>query len=178
MFLFIIFIFPLCNSAAALLLVKTTETGINKAYIPFVYMIFNAVSVILAVPIGKLSDKIGRERLIIPGFLIYAVTYFMFGAFNSISVFIGLFAMYGLYSALVDGSQKAMISDIVAKDLRGTGFGIYHAVLGVTLLPASLIAGLLYDRVSSNAPFYFGSAMALTAAVLMVVFLIINKRNK
>ena len=178
MFLFIIFIFTLGNSADALLLVKTTETGINKAYIPFVYMIFNAVSVILAVPIGKLSDKIGRERLIIPGFLIYALTYFMFGTFNSISVFIGLFAMYGLYSALVDGSQKAMISDIVAKDLRGTGFGIYHAVLGVTLLPASLIAGLLYDRVSSNAPFYFGSAMALTAAVLMVVFLIINKRNK
>ena len=169
-FLFIIFIFTLGNSADALLLVKTTETGIDKAYIPFVYMIFNVVSVFFAIPIGKLSDKIGRERLIIPGFLIYALTYFMFGKFNSISIFIGLFAMYGLYSALVDGSQKAMISDIVTKDLRGTGFGIYHAVLGITLLPASLIAGLLYDKVNSNAPFYFGSAMALTAAILMILY--------
>jgi len=169
-FLFIIFIFTLGNSADALLLVKTTETGINKAYIPFVYMIFNVVSVCLAIPIGKLSDKIGRERMIIPGFLIYALTYFLFGRFNSISIFIGLFAMYGLYSALVDGSQKAMISDIVSKELRGTGFGLYHAVLGITLLPASLIAGLLYDNVGSDAPFYFGSTMALIAAVLMLIF--------
>ena len=74
------------------------------------------VSVFFAIPIGKLSDKIGRDRLIILGFLIFAITFFMFGKFNSISVFIGLFAMYGLYSTLVDGSQKAMISDIVSKD--------------------------------------------------------------
>jgi predicted MFS family arabinose efflux permease len=71
-----------------------------------------------------------------------------------------------------------MISDIVSKDMRGTGFGIYHAVLGVTLLPASLIAGLLYDKVSSAAPFYFGSAMALAATVLMMVFTINNPKNK
>ena len=176
-FLFIIFIFTLGNSSDALLLVKTTETGIDKAFIPFIYMIFNAVSVFLAIPIGKLSDRIGREYLIIPGFLVYALTYFLFGKFNSISIFIGLFAMYGLYSALVDSSQKAMISDIVSKDLRGTGFGIYHAILGVTLLPASLIAGLLYDKVSSNAPFYFGSTMAMIAAALMLIFVIVDKRN-
>ena len=175
-FLGIIFVFTLGNSADALLLVKTTETGINKAYIPFVYMIFNIVSVLFAIPIGKLSDKIGRERLIIPGFLIYACTYFMFGKFNNISIFIGLFAMYGLYSALVDGSQKAMISDIISKDLRGTGYGVYHAVLGITLLPASLIAGLLYDKVSPSAPFYFGSAMALITTLLMIIFAIKNKK--
>ena len=177
LFLIIIFVFTLGNSADALLLVKTTETGIDKAYIPFVYMIFNIVSVILAIPIGKLSDKIGREKLIILGFFIYAIVYYLFGRFNSISIFIALFVAYGAYSGLTDGSQKAMISDIVTKDLRGTGFGIYHAVLGITLLPASLIAGLLYDKVNSNAPFYFGSIMALIATVLMIIFTIYNKKT-
>jgi len=176
-FLFIVFIFTLGNSSDALLLVKTTETGINEAYVPFVYMIFNTVSVLLAVPIGKLSDKVGRERLIIPGFLIYALVYFLFGRYNNIHIFTGLFVLYGVYSALVDGSQKALISDIVSKELKGTGFGLYHALLGITLLPASLIAGTLYDKVNSNAPFYFGSIMALTAAILMIIFLLLNKKT-
>ncbi len=177
-FLIIIFVFTLGNSADALLLVKTSETGIDKAYIPFVYMIFNTVSVLLAVPIGKLSDRMGREKLIILGFLVYALVYYLFGKFNSIHVFIFLFILYGLYSALTDGSQKAMISDIVSKDLKGTGFGIYHAVLGITLLPASLIAGILYDKVNSDAPFYFGSAMAFIATLLMVLFTVLDKRKK
>jgi MFS family permease len=177
LFLAIIFVFTLGNSADALLLVKTAETGINKSYIPFVYMIFNMVSVILAVPIGKLSDKVGREKLIILGFLVYAIVYYFFGKYNSINVFFFLFMLYGLYSALADGSQKAMVSDLVSKDLRGTGYGIYHSVLGITLLPASLIAGLLYDKVNSNAPFYFGALMAFIAALLMVVFAVASKRS-
>ena len=176
-FLVIIFVFTLGNSADALLLVKTSETGINKAYIPFVYMIFNTVSVILAIPIGKLSDKIGREKLIIIGFIIYAIVYYLFGRFNNFSIFILLFILYGVYSAFTDGSQKAMISDIISPDMKGTGFGIYHSVLGITLLPASLIAGLLYDKVNANAPFYFGSIMALLASLLMVIYLFTNKRK-
>ena len=176
-FLAIIFVFTLGNSADALLLVKTAETGISKSYVPFMYMIFNTVSVFLAIPIGKLSDKIGREKLIILGFFVYALVYFFFGMFNSIGIFIMLFVMYGFYSALTDGSQKSMVSDIVSKELTGTGFGLYHAVLGITLLPASLIAGLLYDNVNSNAPFYFGSAMAMLACVLMVIFVVFYKKG-
>lgn len=176
-FLFIVFVFTLGNSADALLLVKTAETGIDKSYVPFVYMIFKTVSVLLAIPIGKISDKIGREKLIIAGFLVYAIVYYFFGRFNSLNVFLFLFVMYGLYSALVDGSQKALISDIVSKDLKGTEYGLFHAVLGITLLPASLIAGLLYDHVNANAPFYFGAIMALTASLLMVIFVIVNKQH-
>lgn len=177
-FLAIIFVFTLGNSADALLLVKTAETGINKSYIPFVYMIFNVVSVFLAIPIGKLSDKVGREKLIILGFLIYSVVYFLFGKFNSLNIFFFLFILYGLYSALTDTSQKAMISDIVSKDLKGTGYGLYHAVLGITLLPASIIAGVLYDKVNANAPFYFGAVMAFIAAVLMTIFVFADKMAK
>jgi MFS family permease len=176
-FLIIVFVFTLGNSADALLLVKTSETGIDKAYIPFVYMLFNTVSVILAIPMGKLSDKIGSEKLIILGFLIYAVVYYLFGKFNNINVFFFLFIMYGFYSALTDGNQKAMISDLVSPELKGTGFGLYHAVLGITLLPASLIAGVLYDKVNSNAPFYFGAGMALFATILMILFTIFHRKK-
>ncbi|OQA45297.1 MAG: Multidrug resistance protein MdtH [Bacteroidetes bacterium ADurb.Bin302] len=176
-FLFVVFIFTLGNSADALLLVKTTETGIAQKYIPFVYMIFNCVSVFLAIPIGKLSDKIGREILIILGFIVYSVVYFLFGKLDGIYPFIGLFALYGLYSALCDGNQKALVSDIIGKDLKGTGFGLYHAILGITLLPASLIAGLLYDNVNSDAPFYFGSLMAMLSVILMIIF-VISKPKK
>jgi MFS family permease len=175
-FLFVVFVFTLGNSADALLLVKTAETGIDKSYVPFVYMIFNTVSVFLAIPIGKMSDKRGRGIMIILGFLVYSIVYYFFGRLNSLNIFIVLFVLYGLYSALVDGSQKALISDIVSKDLKGTAFGLYHAVLGVTLLPASLIAGLLYDNVNSNAPFYFGSLMALIASFLMILFVLVDKK--
>ncbi len=176
-FLLVVFLFTMGNSADALLLVKTTETGVNQSYIPFIYMLFNMVSVFLAVPIGKLSDRIGREKLILAGFLTYAAVYFFFGYFNNIYIFIFLFMVYGIYSALADTGQKAIVSDIVGKKMKGTGYGLYHAVMGITLLPASLIAGLLYDRVNSNAPFYFGAAMALSAALLMLIFMWVYSKN-
>lgn len=176
-FLVTIFVFALGNSTDALLIVKTSETGIKTSFIPFIYMIFNTVAVLLAIPVGRLSDKKGRSKLIILGFLLYAIVYFLFGAFNRIGVFIFAFVLYGGYSALTDSCQKAMISDIVSKDLKGSSFGLYHAVLGIALLPASLIAGLLYDRVNAGAPFYFGAAMALIASILMVLFLIWSKKQ-
>jgi MFS family permease len=177
-FLLIIFVFALGNSTDALLLVKTSETGLNISYIPFIYMIFNVVSVIFAIPVGKMSDKRGRERFIIAGFLIYSIVYFGFGLFDDIRIYLMLFVLYGLYSTLTDGSQKAMISDITGKELKGTAFGIYHAVIGIALLPASLIAGLLYDKVDSGAPFYFGSLMSLVACVMMLVFWLYYRKRK
>ena len=78
--------------------------------------------------------------------------------------------MYGLYGAATDGIQKALVSDIIDKDKKGTGLGIYNALLGITLLPASLIAGVLYDKVNSGAPFYFGAVMALLASIMMIIF--------
>ncbi len=177
-FIGIIFVFSLGNSTDTLLLIKTYETGIDKAYIPFIYMIFNSVSVILAIPIGKLSDRIGRTKLIIAGFLVYTLVYLGFGIYNSISIFIVLFILYGLYSALVDGSQKALVSDLVSTELKGSGYGLYHAIIGISLLPASFIAGKLYDNVNSSIPFYFGAIMAFLAAILMIVFSIYLKKEE
>lgn len=170
LFLGIAFVFTLGNSTDALLLVKATDVGIPNAFIPIVFLIFNAVSAIFAVPLGMLSDKVGRERLIIFGYFLYALIYFGFGLANDKVIVTALFALYGLYSAATDGVQKALIADLIDKNKRGTGLGIYNSLIGITLLPASVIAGVLYDNVNNSAPFYFGAAMALTAALLMSVY--------
>lgn len=170
LFLIIIFIFTLGNSTDALLLVKANEVGVKVAFIPLVYLVTSIVSVLLAIPIGVLSDKIGKEKILIFGFLIYAIVYFGFGVTGSISMIVALFALYGLYSAATDGIQKAFISDIIDENKKGTGLGIYNAMIGITLLPASLIAGILYDKVNSSIPFYFGTLTAIVSALLMLLF--------
>jgi MFS family permease len=170
LFLVILFIFTLGNSTDALLMVKANEVGVKVAFIPLVYLVTSIVSVLLAIPLGSLSDKIGKEKLLVAGFLIYAMVYYGFGATKSVGTIVCLFALYGLYSAATDGIQKAFVSDIIDKNKQGTGLGIYNALLGFTLLPASLIAGLLYDKVNSSIPFYFGAITAVISAIMMVFF--------
>lgn len=170
LFLTIIFIFTLGNSTDALLLVKANEVGVKVAFIPLVYLVTSVVSVFLSIPIGILADKIGKEKILITGYLIYAIVYFGFGVTTSIGAIVALFALYGLYTATTDGIQKAFIADNIDKNKQGTGMGIYNALLGVTLLPASLIAGILYDKVNSSVPFYFGAITALISAILMLIF--------
>jgi MFS family permease len=170
LFLFIIFIFTLGNSTDALLMVKANEVGVKVAFIPLVYLVTSVVSVLLSIPVGSLSDRVGKEKILIAGFLIYAIVYYGFGVTGSIGTIIALFALYGIYSAATDGIQKAFVSDIIDENKKGTGLGIYNALLGITLLPASLIAGMLYDKVNSHIPFYFGAATALLSALLMLSF--------
>ncbi len=179
LFLGIIFIFTLGNSTDALLLVKANEAGIKVAFIPLVYLITNTVAVIAAIPLGSLSDRIGKEKLLMAGFLIYALVYFWFGRTSDTVVITALFALYGLYSAATDGIQKAFVTDIIDNNKKGTGLGIYNAMLGITLLPASIIAGVMYDRAGPAVPFYFGASMAFLAFLLMIVFCIYgrNVRN-
>ncbi len=177
-FLVIIFIFTLGNSTDALLMVKANEVGVKVALIPLVYLITNVVSVLAAIPVGTLSDRIGKEKILITGYMIYAVVYFGFGITTSIGAIFSLFAVYGLYSAATDSIQKAFVSDLIDKNKKGTGLGIYNALLGIVLLPASLIAGLLYDKVNSSVPFYFGAATAVISAFMMMIFIRINRKNK
>jgi len=173
----IIFVFTLGNSTDALLMVKANDVGIRVAYIPLVYLITSLVAVLLSIPVGTLSDRIGKEKILIAGFVIYAIVYFGFGITTSTRAIVALFALYGLYSAATDGIQKAFISDLTDKNKQGTGLGIYHALLGITLLPASLIAGILYDKVNSSVPFYFGAATAVISALLMVVYFLKYKNQ-
>jgi len=175
-FLGIVFIFTLGNSTDALLLVKANEVGVKIALIPIVYLITNAVSVLTSIPVGSIADRVGKEKVLIAGYVIYAVVYYGFGVTTTTGAIIALFALYGLYSAATDGIQKAFISDLIDSNKKGTGLGIYNALLGITLLPASLIAGTLYDKVNSQIPFYFGAATASLSAILMDVFIIMNRK--
>jgi MFS family permease len=177
LFLGIIFVFTLGNSTDALLLVKANEVGVKVALIPLVYLVTNLVSVLASIPIGSFADRIGKEKILITGFLIYAFVYYGFGVTTSTGAIIALFALYGLYSAATDGIQKAFISDIVDKNKKGTGLGIYNALLGITLLPASLIAGSLYDKVNSSIPFYFGAATAIISVILMLLCTLCFKKS-
>ena len=176
-FLIIIFVFTLGNSTDALLMVKANEVGVKVAFIPLVYLITSIVSVLLSIPIGTLSDKIGKEKILIVGFLIYGIVYYGFGVTGSTTTIVGLFALYGLYSAATDGIQKAFISDVIDENKKGTGLGIYNALIGITLLPASLIAGILYDKVDSSIPFYFGCATAIISAILMLIFYLVYRKK-
>jgi len=176
-FLGIVFIFTLGNSTDALLLVKANEVGVKVALIPLVYLVTNVVSVFAAIPLGSLSDRIGKEKILIAGYLIYGGVYYGFGVSTGIGAIISLFALYGLYSAATDGIQKAFISDMIDSNKKGTGLGIYNGLLGITLLPASLIAGVLYDKVNSSVPFFFGAATAFISAILMFFFFRKNKKK-
>jgi MFS family permease len=131
------------------------------------------VYTLVSIPAGSLSDRIGRRKLIIGGWLVYAAIYAGFGLAQEGWHIWALYAVYGLYYGLAFGTSKAMIADLVPEAARGTAYGTYNAVLGILDFPASLIAGILWHGIGAwegfgaPAPFLFGSVLALIAAVLM-----------
>jgi len=138
---------------------------------------FNAVYTLVSTPAGSLSDRIGRRRLIVGGWLVYAAIYLGFGLARTGWHVWALYAVYGVYYGLAYGTAKAMVADIVPEELRGTAYGTYNAVLGLLDFPASLIAGLLWRYLAPSAPFYFGGALALAAALLMALVMPIGTRT-
>jgi MFS family permease len=162
-FLIVMLIFTLGNSSDAFLILRANDVGIQPVVIPLIIAAFNLVSALAAIPAGKLSDRIGRRKAITIGWAIYAVTYMGFALVKAPWMVWGLYMLYGLYYAFTEGSGKAMVAELVPEANRGAAFGLYNASIGVMALPASLIAGALWQRVSSVAPFAFGAIVALIA---------------
>jgi MFS family permease len=137
---------------------------------------FNAVYTLVSAPAGAFSDRVGRRRVIIGGWLVYAAIYLGFAVAGKGWHIWVLYAIYGVYYGLAYGTTKAMVADLVPEALRGTAYGTYNAVLGILDFPASLIAGILWQGLGSwggfgaSAPFFFGAALSLIAAVLMAVW--------
>ncbi len=175
-FMIIVAIFDLGNSSDAFLVLRAQERGLNILGILGMLITFNLIYTLISTPAGALSDKIGRRRIIVAGWLIYAAIYLGF-ALASTGVHIWLlYAVYGLYYGLAYGTSKAMVADLVPETLRGTAYGTYNGILGILDLPASVIAGILWQGLGSwqgfgaAAPFYFGAGTAVLAALLMVIW--------
>jgi MFS family permease len=167
-YLLVIGLFMLGNSSNLFLLLRVRELGLAQAQIPLLWALMSLVAAIFLTPLSSLSDRIGRRRLIIAGWIAYAAIYLLlgWGRLPAWSIWV-LFAAYGMFIAATEGAEKALVADLVPRGQLGTAFGWYHMTLGITLLPASLLFGWLWQSVSPFVAFAFGAACALLAAVLL-----------
>jgi len=176
-FLVIVSIFTLGNSADSFLVLRAQNLGVTVVGILIMLAIFNLVITLVATPAGSLSDRVGRRKLIIGGWLVYAIIYMGFAlAQQAWQVWI-LYVAYGLYYGLAFGTTTAMVADLVPENLRGTAYGTYNAVVGLLAFPASFIAGMLWQGIGAwsgfgpSAPFLFGGSLALIAALMMAFWM-------
>jgi len=176
-FLFIVSVFTLGNSSDAFLVLRAQNLGTSVMGILVMLAVFNLVYSLISTPAGSLSDRVGRRRLIIGGWLVYAAIYLGFALARAAWQVWLLYVVYGLYYGLAHGTANAMVADLVPDHLRGTAYGTYHAVIGLLAFPSSLIAGILWEGAGGwpgfgpSAPFFFGGALALIAALLMAFWM-------
>ncbi len=171
-FLLVVVVFTLGNSSDAFIILRGQERGLNVLQVMLMLMTFNLVYAGLSTPLGSLSDKIGRRKLILAGWLAFGLVYLGFALARTGWLVWLLFGLYGTYYAATEGTARALIADLVPESQRGSAYGLYNAAVGLTTLPASLIAGLLWQGAGAwqgfgpAAPFLFGAGLALLAALL------------
>lgn len=170
LFFTVMMVFTLGNSSDAFLILRAENVGVSPTTIPIIIAIFNLFYASLSVPSGVLSDKIGRINVIRLGWFIYAITYLGFALARSPWHIWLLYIVYGIYYSTTEGVAKSLVVHLVDEKMRGTAFGLYNASVGLLAIPASAIAGILWDKVSPPAPFFFGAICALLAIGLITIF--------
>jgi MFS family permease len=164
-------IFALGNSSDVFLILRAEEKGVPTAMIPVVYLLFNLVYSLTAIPAGIGADRFGRKRVILLGFMLFGGLYYGFAVAGSARAVWVLFAGYGVFMGLTEGVQKAYLATIIPREFKATAFGVYASAVGLAMLPASLVGGWLWDRVSPAATFYFGAATAGLSALLFIILI-------
>ncbi|OGL38061.1 MAG: MFS transporter [Candidatus Schekmanbacteria bacterium GWA2_38_11] len=170
-------LFAIGNSSDVFLILKATDTGIKETQIPILYLSFNFIYALTSVPAGILSDRIGRKRIILAGFILFGFIYWGFATASEQKHIWGLFLLYGVFMGLTEGIQKAYLGTIIPDKFRATGYGIFNTFVGLAILPASVIAGLLWDKYGSHATFYYGTITAFLSAFLFILFIITARRK-
>ena len=168
LYLLVSAIFTLGNSSNSFLLLRAKSVGFNDNNVVLLYFIYNITAALTAIPFGRLSDKIGRKKVLVGGYIAFALTYFGFAAALSSAWLVAMFVIYGIYTAMITGAERAMIAEISPPELKGTMLGMQSTIVGVALLPASVIAGLLWDNIGASAPFIFGGALSLISAIILI----------
>jgi MFS family permease len=163
----VVFIFMLGNASDAFLLLRMTDLGIAVFWIPLLWSALHVVKSVASVGGGELSDRLGRRRLIGLGWVVYAMVYLGFAWVDTAGAAIAIFLSYGIFFGLTEGVEKAWVADLTPSGRRGTAFGIYNGLLGVGSLVASVLFGYLWTRVSPQAAFTTGAALALLATSLL-----------
>ena len=169
-FLIVVIIFTLGNSSDSFIILLGQDRGLNVLQIIAMLMTFNLIYALLAGPFGSLSDRFGRRRLMLAGWTLYGLVYLGFAISNTGAQVWILFGLYGIYYALTEGVAKALVADIVPQEQCGTAYGLFNAAIGLTALPASLIAGILWQTFSPAAPFIFGASLSLVASILLITW--------
>ena len=165
LFLVVMAVFTLGNSSDFFVILRAQNLGSSVVYVVLMLVLFNITYAVTALPAGMLSDRLGRRRVIALGWFVYALVYLGFAVASELWQVWLLFACYGVYYGMVEGVARAFVADLVPEDKRGTAYGLYYGVVGITLLPASLIAGWLWQAYSPAAPFFFGAGLAFLAMV-------------
>ena len=170
-FLAIMAIFTLGNSSDFFVILRAQNLEVSLIQVVLMLVLLNVIEAAVSLPAGMLSDRLGRKRVITLGWFIYALVYLGFALASSPWQIWLLFACYGIYYGIVEGVARAFVADLVAEEKRGTAYGLYHGVVGITLLPASLLAGWLWQTISPAAPFYLGAGLALLAMLGMMALI-------
>ena len=164
----VILVFSFGNSADAFLLLRLTDALGSATYIPLLWAALHVVKASLSTWGGTLSDRVGRKRVIVLGWGVYALVYVGFALSTSTVTFIAWFLFYGVYFAFAEGAEKALIADLTPARRQGTAFGYYNAALGLGALVASVAFGFFYDRFGAPTAFGIGAGLAALAAVLLL----------
>ncbi len=170
-YLAVILLFCIGNSSNTFLLLKAQGLGFSAPQVILLYLAFNVSTSILAVPAGKLSDRLGRSKILVPGYLIYGLVYLGFALITAKPAILLLFIAYGAYNAFISGAERAFIAENAPTGLKGAVLGLYGMLQGIGLLFSSIIAGLMWDHINSSAPFFFGGFIGIVSAVLIYIIL-------